>query len=164
MMEATAVTRLRSGEEDRLRAIRLHALGDAPDAFGTTLAVASGWPLSSWTHQLRTLPTFVAVLGGEDIGMVRGAVDPDAPSQVWLISMWVAPAARGTGTGSALVTAVQDWARGTDAVRLVLEVGGHNHRAQRLYQRMGFQDTGGRRRLPPPRDHIEECEMALPLR
>jgi hypothetical protein len=36
--------------------------------------------------------------------------------------------------------------------------------AQRLYQRMGFQDTGGRRRLPPPRDHIEECEMALSLR
>ena len=164
MTETASVALLRPGDEARLRAIRLRALGDAPDAFGTTLEVASGWPAASWTRQLRTLPTFVAVLDGNDIGIVRGARDPDHPDQVWLISMWVSPAARGSGIGAALVAAVQDWARGTDASRLVLEVGAHNQPAQRLYLRMGFQDTGRRRRLPPPREHIEECEMAYPLR
>lgn len=163
MAKTASVNQLQPGEEDRFRALRLRSLRDAPDAFGTTLEVAAGWPVASWTRQLRTMPTFVAVRSGEDIGIVRGALDPDNPEQVWLISMWVAPTARDTGAGAALVAAVQDWARDTPASRLVLEVGAHNHPAQRLYQRMGFQDTGGRRRLPPPRDHIEECEMAYPL-
>ncbi|SVE39402.1 uncharacterized protein METZ01_LOCUS492256, partial [marine metagenome] len=55
------------------------------------------------------------------------------------------------------------WAQTTDAEELLLEVGEHNAHASSLYTRMGFQWTGRRRTLPPPRSHIEEVEMAYRL-
>src|SRR5581483_9471203 len=93
----------------RLREIRLRALREAPDAFGTTLAEAEAWPLERWATRLASTMTFVAVLGGADVGLV-GAT-PDNDSEVaWLISMWVAPEARRHGVGSALIDALIDWA------------------------------------------------------
>ena len=93
------IVRLTVDEGPRLRRLRLRALEDAPDAFGSTLAETQARPPESWPQQLRTLPTFAAVIDGEDVGMVRGAPDPEAAGDAWLISMWVAPRARRSGVG-----------------------------------------------------------------
>jgi hypothetical protein len=58
---------LRDGE--RLRALRLRSLRDAPDAFGTTVEEAATWPAETWNHQLAQLATFVASADGTDVGM-----------------------------------------------------------------------------------------------
>lgn len=54
--------------------------------------------------------------------------------------LYLEPAARGRGLGSALLAAACDWARGQGAEVARLEVNRHNPRAKALYLRHGFRD------------------------
>ena len=105
------VDRLSSDEGPRLREIRLRALDDSPDAFGETFEAARARTPEDWMKQAIDLPTFVAVVDGEDAGMVRCCQDRSDPSTAWLLSMWVAPTCRGRGIGAGLVREVVAWAR-----------------------------------------------------
>ena len=157
------IGRLAAEEGLRLRTIRLRSLADAPDAFGSTYGKAATRPPDSWAAQLRELPTFVAIVDGEDVGIVRGARDDSRPDTAWLISMWVAPEVRGQGVGEALIDAVVEWARASGARRLLLDVGDHNQPAIALYARMGFEPNGTSGSLPAPRSHIREHQRELRL-
>jgi GNAT superfamily N-acetyltransferase len=157
------VERLTVDESPRLRAIRLRALADAPDAFGTTFEEAAAQPAEIWSEQLQELPTFVAVNDGLDIGMVRCQPDETEPDTAFLISMWVAPAERRKGAGDALIDAAVEWARTNGVKRLLLDVVDDNAAAIALYARKGFQPTGEVTTLPPPRDHIREHQRELRL-
>ncbi len=157
------IVRLTPDEGPRLRAIRLAALEDAPDAFGSTYSETAARPPESWPAQLRSLATFVAVVDGADGGMVRGGPAPDDPGDALLLSMWVAPTARGRGVGRALVGAVVAWARAEGFARLLLDVADQNAPAVALYARLGFVPTGEVDHLPPPRQHIREHRRALRL-
>jgi len=155
------VDRLRPGDAERLRRIRLRALVDSPDAFGSTAADTAARPAHSWVQQLTELHTLVAVLDGADIGMVRGAPSGDDPHDAYLLSMWVDPDHRRRGVGEALVAALTAWARSAGFARLLLDVADHNAQAIALYTRCGFAPTGRAGSLPPPRDTITEHERAL---
>jgi ribosomal protein S18 acetylase RimI-like enzyme len=157
------IERLRAGEAPRLRAIRLRALAEAPDAFATTYEEARAWGTDRWEAQIDELPTFVWRSGDTDLGMVRGAVHDGDREAAYLISMWVAPEARSRGIGAALVDEVVAWARGRGLRRLVLDVGEHNTPARALYERRGFVATGVTGRLPPPREGVRELEMRIEL-
>lgn len=163
IFDAMEIRRLGAHEGPRLRAIRLRALAEAPDAFGSTHDEAEARPPDSWDAQLREIPTFVAVVDGEDVGIVRGARDDSHADAAWLISMWVAPEVRGQGVGEALIDAVVGWARASGAGRLLLDVGDHNRPAIALYARMGFQPNGTTGSLPAPRDYIREHQRELRL-
>jgi len=157
------LVQLTDQEWRRLRTIRLRALSDAPDAFGSTLEEAVARPPEAWSKQLTDLPTFVAVCDGLDVGMVRGARDTGRARTAWLISMWVAPAWRSKGVGGALVDAVIDWARSSNVDRLLLDVVDDNNPAIALYARKGFEPNGEVSALPPPRQHIREHQRELRL-
>ena len=157
------IRRLEGHEGPRLRAIRLRSLADAPDAFASTFSEAAARPPDSWAAQLREIPTFVAVVDGEDVGIVRGARDDLRTDTVWLISMWVAPEVRGRGVGEGLIDAVVEWARASGARHLLLEVGDHNQPAIALYARKGFEPNGRTGSLPAPRSHIREHQRELRL-
>jgi len=133
------VERLNVGEGERWRRIRLCALQEAPHAFGTTFAEASAWPGGRWEQQVVDFATFVAVAGGSDVGVARGAVHPTRFDVRALISMWVAPSARRQGIGSGLIDAVADWARSQAATALVLDVVEDNGPAIALYVNKGFE-------------------------
>ncbi|MEM9624287.1 MAG: GNAT family N-acetyltransferase [Pseudomonadota bacterium] len=141
---------------ERYRRIRLRALQDAPDAFGTTLQEAASRHEAAWREQLDALATFIAVLDRQDAGTARGAPDTSSPSNAFLIGMWVAPPYRGLGVGVQLIEAVCAWARAEGFSRLTLDVADDNKAAIDLYARMGFAETGERGTLPPPRTHILE--------
>jgi len=160
---AVEIHRLTVDDGPRLRTIRLRALRDAPDAFGTTFEESVVWPEASWTSQLAKLATFVASRDGADIGMVRGAAHADIADAAMLLSMWVAPEARGQGVGDALVGAVVAWARGQGFRTLLLDVADTNAPAIAFYARLGFVPNGVVSTLPPPRQLIGEHQRALDL-
>ena len=157
------IERLHSNAWRRLEAVRLRALADAPDAFGSTLAEAERYREADWRRQLAALPTYVGVLADQDVGMVRGAADPENTGAALLLSMWVAPEARGQGMGEALIRQLADWASATGYSRLLLDVADGNQPAIRLYARMGFTPTGVTGSLPAPRTHITEHQRVLEL-
>ena len=149
----------------RIRALRLAALGEAPDAFATTLEEELRHDDETrWRRGIETLATFVASVGEEDAGMARGVRHDADPDDALLISLWVAPAHRGRGVAARLVRTVADWARESGFARLTLEVGDDNAAARALYARAGFLPTGERGTLPPPRAHVREHRLAMTLR
>jgi GNAT superfamily N-acetyltransferase len=150
-------------EGPRLRAIRLRALADSPDAFGDTFAAASARAPEEWAKQVTDLPTFVAVVDCEDAGMVRTVRDSADAASAWLLSMWVAPAYRRHGIGARLIGEVVGWARAHGCRRILLEVADENHSAIALYASQGFAPNGGVGSLPPPRHHILEHQRELRL-
>jgi GNAT superfamily N-acetyltransferase len=129
--------RLRPGEGERWRRIRLSALTEAPHAFGTTYAQAAQWDPARWEAQVVELATFVALIDGRDVGVARGAPH-QTPGARELISMWVAPSARRQGIGAQLIESVVAWAEADGASELVLDVVATNASAIALYQRSRF--------------------------
>ena len=157
------IEQLRSDETNRLRAIRLQSLQTSPEVFGTTYEDTLTWPSDSWQQQLGRLTTFVAVEQGADVGIVRCVAHEERADTAWLISMWVAPEARGQGVGGALVDVVVEWARAEGFQRVLLDVIDDNEAAIALYARKGFVPTGGTSTFPPPREHVTEHERELRL-
>jgi GNAT superfamily N-acetyltransferase len=149
----------------------LRALADAPLAFGSTLAKEETYSDDLWRERAKRgadgvdSVTFVAERDGRWLGMATGLPrDPEMPDdpRPVLVAMFVAPEARGSGLGAALVDAVLSWARDRQADGLTLWVTASNEAAIALYERLGFRPTGERR----PVDHtpaVESIRMARDL-
>lgn len=144
LADTMLATRVLSSEDWPVwRALRLAALAEAPQAFGSTLESWQGRGDSEqrWRARLLAVPfNVVAELDGTPVGMASGT-HADAGA-VELLSMWVAPAARGRTVGDRLIREVAHWARSRAAERLMLRVYGTNQHALSLYRRNGFQQTG----------------------
>jgi ribosomal protein S18 acetylase RimI-like enzyme len=139
------------------RDVRLKALREAPYAFSAKLEEWQGERDTEqrWRNRLTDVPlNVIAELNGNAAGMVS-ATAPDADGTVELISMWVAPSARGRGVGDAMVASVLQWAQMQRADSVVLAVFENNERAADLYRRHGFVDRGrietGVEKDPPQR-------------
>jgi GNAT superfamily N-acetyltransferase len=140
------------------REVRLAALREAAYAFGSTLADWQG-PHDAeerWRQRLSNVPlNVVAYFNEAPAGMV-GATSPDAAGTSELISMWVAPHARGKGVADALVAAVVAWATERGINSIELDVVEANPRARAFYRRCGFVD---RVRVADPRSAQPERRM-----
>jgi ribosomal protein S18 acetylase RimI-like enzyme len=137
----------------RWRELRLAALAEAPYAFSSRLAdwQGDGDTEARWRARLCEVAyNVLATLDREPAGMISGT----AGSPVELLSLWVAPAARGRGVGDALVRAVLAWAaRRGEATRL--SVYERNAPAIALYRRHGFAVVGEEPAVPgAPRELI----------
>lgn len=124
------------------RELRLRALGEAAYAFGSKLADWQGIGDTErrWRNRFDVVPfNVIADLNHTPVGMVGAVPEGD---NVELLSMWVAPSARGCGVGDALVNAVISWAGAFGAVKVVLSVVEGNSQAVALYRRHGFLDAG----------------------
>ncbi len=129
------------------RDVRLAALADSPAAFGSTLADAMVRTDDEWESMVRarTSSDDSAIWLAESahrgtIGVV--AADPTlARDSTELVSMWVAPAARGSGLAARLVDTVVAWAEECGSVSVSLWVMRGNDRARRLYGSTGFVEV-----------------------
>lgn len=144
-----------TAEDWRLwRELRLAALADAPDAFGSTLAEWSGAgdTEARWRGRLEDVAlNLMLTRDGEPVGMVSGLA-PGADGAVELISLWIAPSARGVGIGDETVRCILAWAREAHPGSSVeLKVKTDNDPARRLYERHRFVDAG-----PSPEDPTEQ--------
>lgn len=138
------VLTLRADDWSLWRDLRLQALQEAPDAFSSTLADWQGAGDSEprWRGRLTDVAlNLVALVDDHPSGMVS-ATSPDEHGHVELLSMWVAPSARGRGVGDALISEVVAWASDQRATHLVLKVVVGNAPAMALYRRNGFVEHG----------------------
>ena len=141
------VRRARADEWEALREIRLAALTDSPDAFGSTLAEERDADEARWRGWITgegwagAVATFVADGPGPLLGMATGYRPDDRPATGWLFAMWVRPERRGEGIGRQLVAAVEEWAAGLDIDQLLLHVTDGNDGAVRFYASCGFVGT-----------------------
>jgi GNAT superfamily N-acetyltransferase len=90
--------------------------------------------------RMREGPVWLALHEGVALGtvaiVVRGA-------SAYIRGMAVLPAARGSGTGAALLQHVENWAVKAGCVRLFLSTTPFLGAAIRLYERFGFRCTDG---------------------
>ena len=156
------IIRTQSGDWKRVRAVRLRALADAPDAFASTLAEERRLTDEAWRARAENDQSvqFLAVAPeNADLGIAAGAPYVGEEKTAGLFGMWVAPDARRLGIGAALVEAVVAWAENEDYRRVVLDVGSANEAALALYRTCGFAPNGKTGRLPASRVHIAEHQM-----
>jgi ribosomal protein S18 acetylase RimI-like enzyme len=159
-----------------LKAARLAALADAPEAFASTLEHEREYTDQQWQEWLAsTVATFGAFRAGEErtpaeariAGMAAARVRPrpgqaDEHAEWRLMSVWLSPDLRGTGVATRLVDAVRGQARRSGASLISLWVTDANERARAFYERLGFEPTGRHQLMPEQPDHWE-TELARPL-
>jgi len=161
VIEIQPITQLNASA---FKAIRLHALQEAPYAFGSTYEKESQYPDSEWQTRVERMNGhrgvgFIAVDGEKACGLVGSFLDQDDSARAHLISMWTAPSHRQQGIGRMLVKAVLDWAGKRNVHTVVLMVTSNNEPAIHFYERLGFARTG--RTEPYPNDPaVLEYEMS----
>ncbi len=150
------------------RSLRLAALAESPTAFGSTLAQwqGDGDTERRWRERLGVVGSHnvVAFVENKPAGMLSGMPDMDDAARIWLMSMWVAPAARGSSVAHSLVHHVVSWAESEGASSARLHVRKQNARAIAFYRRCGFTETG-HRESEVDDDGIRwtELEMSRPI-
>lgn len=130
------------------RQIRLRALRDSPDAFGSTYDAEVARPDEAWASRVEA-----AISSGRDrllfafdsdelCGLVWGKLAASEPGRADVFQMWVAPASRGKGAGRALLAETLAWASGVGVHRIRLGVTTGDSPATRLYAASGFRPAG----------------------
>lgn len=162
------IRRIGGDEAVQLRDLRLRALADAPQAFGSTLAEARRQPDAFWQERARQSSDgsgqclFVAAEADRWVGLAGGVASAERAQTVEIVSMWVDPAVRRRGIASRLVEVVASWSRAQGATRLELWVTSSNTPALGLYAALGFMQTGRSQPLPS-HPWMQEIEMARGL-
>lgn len=130
------------------RDIRLQALRDSPDAFGSTWEAEAARTDESWSTRITSAASgdtdraLFAVNGEEVCGLVWCKLSVAEPGVADIYQMWVDPAARGLGVGRALLRQALAWAQGRGMHRVRLGVTDADSPAMRLYRSHGFGPVG----------------------
>jgi len=142
-MHPTEIRRFDASTIEDFRAIRLAALKEAPEAFGSIHEVEAARPLAVFADRLAGSTVFGAYLGEHVVGMVgvrpQDGLKRQHKGLVW--GMFVQPHARRLGAGAALMEALLRSAGGR-VEQLTLTVVGGNDAAIALYRRFGFETYG----------------------
>ena len=137
------------------RDLRLRCLQDSPEAFGSTYDTERRFTERTWRERLADPAStrLLAARDGEPVGI--GGATPDGPGRARVVSMWVAPTARGERIAHHLLQHAENWAA-LHGLRLHLDVTTANTAARHCYERYGFRRTGEVRPLRPGRDVLVE--------
>jgi ribosomal protein S18 acetylase RimI-like enzyme len=135
-------------EWDLYRSLRLSSLRDSPDSFGSTLDMESKFPDQEWENKLslssglaQVIP-LVALIDNDAKGLAWGVLRKSDLKEAHIYQMWVAPEARGSGLGKALLSRIIAWAKNLELTALVLSVTDKNIEAIKLYRSFSFEPSG----------------------
>lgn len=161
-MSVATIRQFAAHEWTLYRALRLQALADSPEAFGSTFARENQMPQQWWMDRLAVgaasandLP-LLAEVDEIPAGLAWGRIDPQQPETAHLYQVWVAPDARGRGLGGMLVAAVIDWAQNQPVTTLELSVTCGDTPARRLYDQAGFRPVGKPVPIRPGAELLEQ--------
>ncbi|KAL7952853.1 acyl-CoA N-acyltransferase [Trichoderma compactum] len=134
---------LSADDWEEWKAVRLRALANAPDAFGSGFNDWANAPESRWRSRLsiRNAIDLVAYKIDETatervVGMATGV--PTGNGEAEIISMWVDPSFRGRGLASSLIGKIASWAVQSGFIELRLAVRPDNTIARSVYQHNSF--------------------------
>lgn len=135
------------------KSVRLQALKDSPDSYGSTFEQEAALTDTQWQSRLDlkwrnidALP-LVATKNGEAVGLAWGLVNAHAPSITHVYQMWVSPTARGEGIAKLLLREITSWAVRRRCTHMRLAVTTSNDAAVHLYSAYGFTAVGQREEL-----------------
>lgn len=126
---------------ERYRAVRLAALAESPEMFGSSYECEVEFGESDWRQRALRPATFLAVRDGVDVGMA-GVYEFDSGWR--LMGVWLRPEVRGSGALDVLVDACVAVARDHGAPSVSLLVMEDNPRGIQAYGRNRFVLTGER--------------------
>lgn len=141
------ITTLPPGEWEKYRLIRLEALQDSPQAFGTTLKEAQAEPESFWRERLEQAALgervwlFFAQEGADIMGTIGAYTEEGEHNEhvANIVGFFVSPHARGKGVGeklfSTILKTLQDVPR---IVKIYLRVTTTQTPAIAIYEKYGF--------------------------
>lgn len=136
----------RLGEADlaAFQAIRLEALREAPEAFGSSYEAWAALPEAEWRRRLLAMAVFASFDGAEPVGLIGLLPHPGPRSRHrgTVIMVYVGSGFRGQGRAAALIDAVVAEAGARGLRQLELSVAEENGAARRLYARAGFRKVG----------------------
>jgi ribosomal protein S18 acetylase RimI-like enzyme len=150
-----------------LRAMRLAALQNAPEAFVTTYAVEQRRPRNEWVDLLTRSRWVAARKDGKIVGIAcLAAEDKEGPEKRFIESVWVTPGRRRQGLVRRMLEKLEDQARREGADDLQLWVLDTNDSAADAYVKLGFvwadrvQDSP---KLWPDGKRVKERFMVRPI-
>ena len=166
-MHMAEVRQLKSEEWELMKRVRLAALADSPEAFSSTLDRERQFTDEMWRERTRAsaegINSFCAVAldDATEAGIAVGLNDDEERTHCYLVSMWVAPAFRGTDVARILVESVSSWAARKRASLLIAGVIPCNERALAFYRKVGFVPYSGPR---PDHPATNECNHLIARR
>ncbi|WP_286185432.1 GNAT family N-acetyltransferase [Acidovorax cavernicola] len=146
------------------RDLRLRALLDSPDAFGSAHEAEATRSDAMWSSRVAETTSsakdrlLLAFDHDTACGLIWCRLSDDEPAAAHLFQMWVDPATRGMGAGRALLHEAVSWAESVGARSVHLGVTAADTPAMRLYLACGFQPDGA---AQPLREH--SALMAQPM-
>jgi len=138
------IRRIKIGEADLFKYLRLTSLQDAPYAFSSTYASALQRSAESWreqadfTAQGNDRATFIAFSDDTPIGIAALYRLEDQPGVGEILQVWVSPTHRGTSVAWDLMDFIFKWAGENGFHKIVAGVKKENTRALKFYTRYGF--------------------------
>lgn len=149
--EPLRIHRVGPEDLDAHRRLRLEMLAADPNAFWARRDEVARWSEDRWREDLRGPRLHLQARVGHEvqggIAVLPEGYVPEHPideDEAILVSLWVRPPARGSGVSTALLRGARDLAVSLGRPRLQLEVDERNAAARRMYERVGFRDTGRR--------------------
>ncbi len=137
----------------RQRDLRLAALAQAPEQFGSTLAREQEFSDDTWRERASRPSTLLASVDGRDVAIAGVYLHDDT----WQVNaMWIEPEHRGRGIADALLAGCEVLVRQAGASRMQLWVFEDNPAGLGAYTRAGFELTG-------TRDHVRDGRHVLEM-
>jgi ribosomal protein S18 acetylase RimI-like enzyme len=141
------IRRITKDDAPEVYPLRLRALQEHPEAFGSSYEDESAIGIGRWEGALadESRMFFGAYHEGKLVGMVaiNREIGRKQKHRMGIFAMYVAPEARELGLGQALISACIDYAKTQEGVKQILiAVTVGNHAARRLYRRNGFITWG----------------------
>ena len=139
-----SIRRLTRHDFDAYLAIRLEALRDYPESYGTSAESFAARPRREVEDFLSRRAVFGVVTAANEVAGIV-VYDRDQGEREshrgWLLQVYVKPTLRGTGAALAMLEAAVEHAR-SEVIQVHLMVGAHNAPAIRLYEKAGFKIYG----------------------
>ena len=143
MSNKVEVSLLSKDEWERLKAIRIRALTENPEAFGANLDEVTAQSKEAWLKPYEKEDYLIASIDGVDVGMLYIEVlNGDHGATCWVGGCWTDSAYRSKGVMRALFNYIDLHSKEKDWSRQGLGVWTDNFSAIKAYEYLGFAFAG----------------------